>query len=176
MHITPRHYMSAPKSRDTHVTWRYMTIVSLPTIKKAVLGLNKSYQKPQTVLLKDYQGNCIPVLGTATLIKRHDFHHRAQKEGETINDFVAALREVTAECQFRALEGAMQDGLVLGLKDLNLQRWLIIKPGLTFQAALDKAKQLILKYIGICNSEIKQHTQEWPLCTTRAWKDPMVLA
>lgn len=74
------------------------------------------------------------------MVKQGEFYRRDQKEGETINDFVAKLREIAADCKFCNLEEAMRDRLILGLEDLNLQKRLLTKSGITLQAALDEAR------------------------------------
>ncbi|XP_060543046.1 uncharacterized protein K02A2.6-like [Pantherophis guttatus] len=75
----------------------------------------------------------------SSLVRRHEFYRRDQREGETISAFVATLREIAAACDFLNLEEAMRDRLVLGLRDLTLQSRLLARPQITFKEALEEA-------------------------------------
>lgn len=75
----------------------------------------------------------------SSLVRRHEFYRRDQKEGETISEFVVTLREITATCDFMSLEEAMRDWLVLGLRDLTLQSRLLARPQITLKEALEEA-------------------------------------
>lgn len=59
-------------------------------------------------ILKEYYAP-----SASPLTCQHEFYHRDQKMSETINDFVANLREIAAECLFINLEEMMRDRLVL---------------------------------------------------------------
>lgn len=60
-------------------TESYLTILSWKTIRKAVLGFKKGQLKPQKIILKDYQGNCNPVLGSRSFqIKFKEFTSQLQ--------------------------------------------------------------------------------------------------
>lgn len=60
-------------------TGSYLTILSWKTIRKAVLGFKKGQLKPQKIILKDYQGNRIPVLGSGSFqIKFKEFTGQLQ--------------------------------------------------------------------------------------------------
>ncbi|XP_060539046.1 uncharacterized protein K02A2.6-like [Pantherophis guttatus] len=75
----------------------------------------------------------------SSLVRRHEFYRRDQREGETISAFVATLWEIAAACDFLNLEEAMRDRLVLGLRDLTLQSRLLAWPQITFKEALEEA-------------------------------------
>lgn len=62
----------------------------------------------------------------------HAFYHRNQVDGESINHYVAALRS-------SALDDALLDPFVYGVKDICLQHCLLVKPKVTFQSVLDEA-------------------------------------
>ncbi|KAG8132945.1 hypothetical protein E2320_010758, partial [Naja naja] len=51
---------------------------------------------------------------------RHAFYHRNQKEGESINQFMSALRTAALYCEFINLDDALLDKLDCGLRDLHL--------------------------------------------------------
>lgn len=68
---------------------------------------------------------------------RYSFHHRNQHEGESINQYVAALRSAALYCELRDLDDVL-DRLVCGIRDLLLQRCLLAKTDLTLQTVLDE--------------------------------------
>lgn len=69
----------------------------------------------------------------------HAFHRRYQEEGESINQYVAALRTAALYCDFRYLDDVLLDQLVCGVRDICLQCRLLAKTDITLQTALDKA-------------------------------------
>ncbi|XP_070803704.1 F-box DNA helicase 1-like [Pituophis catenifer annectens] len=79
---------------------------------------------------------------SSSLVRRQEFYRRDQREGETISEFVAILREIAAACDFVSLEEAMRDRLVLGLRDLTLQSRLLARPQITFKEALKEASAM----------------------------------
>ncbi|KAG0441812.1 hypothetical protein HPB47_015844 [Ixodes persulcatus] len=48
------------------------------------------------------------------VIERHRFHQRFQSPGESIYDFVAALRELATPCCFASQQEALRDQFVTG--------------------------------------------------------------
>ncbi|XP_077180345.1 uncharacterized protein LOC143831150 [Paroedura picta] len=70
---------------------------------------------------------------------RYVFYQRGQREGESIAEFTAALRNLARDCQFSNLEEALRDRFVCGLRDEATQRRLFGKKGLTFKEALEDA-------------------------------------
>lgn len=69
----------------------------------------------------------------------HTFHHRSQEKGETINQFVAALRVAALYCDFRDLDNVLLDRVVCGVRDFQLQHCLLVKTDLTLQTMIDEA-------------------------------------
>ena len=80
------------------------------------------------------------------IAERYRFHRRDQAAGESIGDYVAELRRLTAHCQFEAttdyLEEALRDRFVCGLKNESTRKRLLTETGLTFSKALEIAKSL----------------------------------
>jgi hypothetical protein len=73
--------------------------------------------------------------------ERFRFQKRTQGEGETISDYVAALRKLTIHCNYGAqLETHLRDQFVFGLRDENTQRKLLKDQDLTFKSAVSTAK------------------------------------
>ncbi|XP_034260979.1 uncharacterized protein LOC117656925 [Pantherophis guttatus] len=74
------------------------------------------------------------------MVSRFEFWRRSQEEGETVDQYVAALRKAAAHCEYRNPEEAMLERLVLGLRDRRLQRRLLPKPNLTLKMVLEEAR------------------------------------
>lgn len=74
--------------------------------------------------------------------ERHNFRRRTQLPGESIDDFVLALRELAASCNFDAqLEDNLRDQFVQGVSSQQIRgRLLLDGSALTFSRAVDIAK------------------------------------
>lgn len=73
-------------------------------------------------------------------VRRCEFHRRTQEDGETVNQYVAALRKATAYCEFRELDDVLLEELISGVRDISFQRRLLGKPNFTLQTTLDEAR------------------------------------
>ena len=75
-------------------------------------------------------------------VQQFAFHSRTRKEGESIANFVAHLRELSEHCQFGdTLNDMLRDRLICGCNDDRLQRLLLAKPPpLTFDKAFTIAQ------------------------------------
>ena len=77
------------------------------------------------------------------IAERFRFHHRNQQEGETVAQYMAALRKHSERCDFGDyLEQALRDRLVCGLRSEIVQRRLLSEKDLTLQKAYDLAHSL----------------------------------
>lgn len=76
----------------------------------------------------------------SSLIRRHEFYRRDQREGERISKFVTTLQVIANACEFSNM-----DHLVLGLHDLTLQSRLLVKPRITFHEAMEEAMEVSQK-------------------------------
>ena len=71
-------------------------------------------------------------------VQRHKFHNRFRQAGETISEFVAALRHLAEHCNFEAtLETMLRDRLVSGVNHEKIQRRLLSEAQLTFKKAYE---------------------------------------
>ena len=69
------------------------------------------------ILKKHYQ----PAL--SVIVERFQFYKRTQKEGESVAEYVAKLKELLTHCQFEAyLNAALRDRLVCGLRKESTQK------------------------------------------------------
>ena len=69
------------------------------------------------------------------------FHRRDQGPDENIECCVRALHDLSVRAQFPNRDEAIQDRLVLGVKDKEFGRTLQMKPGLMIKMAVDLARQ-----------------------------------
>lgn len=103
-----------------------------------LLAPQKIHSVPWETLMTKLRCHYAPIPSRIAL--RHAFYHRNQKEGETINQFIAALRAAALYCKFRNLDDALLDRLVCGIRALQLQCHLLAKIEITLQTALDEAR------------------------------------
>lgn len=92
------------------------------TFKKAVDLLSKHFCPPPN-----------------QIIQRFQFYRRDQKEGESVPEFLAALRKLSQHCEFKDLDAMIRDRLVCGLKDEGLQKRLLANDKLTLHIAQEEA-------------------------------------
>ncbi|XP_078503492.1 fibrocystin [Lissotriton helveticus] len=96
---------------------------------------------------------------TSTIMERYHFGKRAQKEGESIEDFVSELRRLPATCKFGgASEERIRDQFVLACRMERVREELWLKDDPPLREVLIIAKQV--EHMLQCVSEIKQHTGE----------------
>ena len=92
------------------------------------------------------------------IVARYKFYCRDQKENETINDYVGALRKLTLNCIFReCLDEALRNRFVCGLINCSIHRRLLPEQTLTLKIAIDLAKTLESLEVEpkLMNTEIK---------------------
>jgi hypothetical protein len=76
----------------------------------------------------------------SVIIKRFEFNTRVQKEGESVAEFVAALRKTTEYCEFGTiLDDLLRDRLVCGVLDKKVQHRFLQEAKLTYKQAPDMA-------------------------------------
>ena len=76
-------------------------------------------------------------------VQRHNFNNRFCANGESISDFVAALRHLAEHCNFGgSLENMLRDRLVSGVNNEKIQRRLLSEGELTFKKAFEIALSL----------------------------------
>uniref|UniRef100_A0A3P9DS45 Retrotransposon gag domain-containing protein n=1 Tax=Maylandia zebra TaxID=106582 RepID=A0A3P9DS45_9CICH len=79
------------------------------------------------------------------IAERFRFQKRNQKEGEAVSDYVVALRQLSATCDFgQYLDEALRDRFVSGLRSDAVQRKLLLEKDLTFLRACEIAVSMEL--------------------------------
>ena len=119
--------------------------VFLTVIGSKAYDLLHSLLAPEVPSSKKYE-ELVAVLGEhlnpkpLVIAERFKFHHRNQKEGETVAQYMAALRKLTERCEFKDyLEEALRDHVVCGLRNEAVQRRLLSEKDLRLQAAYNIA-------------------------------------
>ena len=68
----------------------------------------------------------------STIVQRFRFNARSQQPGETIAMFLAELRHLSEHCEFGiTLDEMLRDRLVCVVRDIRIQRRLLVEPKLT---------------------------------------------
>ncbi|KAL1457556.1 hypothetical protein WDU94_007770 [Cyamophila willieti] len=72
---------------------------------------------------------------------RHNFFTRSQEEGESIENYVAALNKMSYECEFDKLrKDLVKDILVVGIKNIQLKERLLREDNLDLDKAFSICK------------------------------------
>ena len=118
--------------------------VLLTVIRSKPYALLHSLLAPVAPSSKKYE-ELVAILGDhlnpkpLVIAERFKFHHRNQREGEMVAQYMAALRKLTEQCEFKDyLEEALRDRLVCGLRSEAVQR-LLSEKDLKLQLAYDIA-------------------------------------
>jgi hypothetical protein len=90
-------------------------------------------------------------------LQRTKFESRIRKPGESVQQFVAAIREISEHCNFGdTLEERLCERIVRGINDEHIQRQLLREKDLNLQKAIDIAQSTAITAQGakeIINSE-----------------------
>jgi len=90
--------------------------------------------------------------------ERHKFRQRTQRADETMNQFLAALRELAVACDFGEMEEQMlRDQLVERAANLRVRDRLLLEPDLTLNKAVSIAVQMETAFR---NSELLSDTSQ----------------
>ncbi|XP_055684592.1 uncharacterized protein K02A2.6-like [Lutzomyia longipalpis] len=81
------------------------------------------------------------------IVEIYKFQRREQKEGESCDDFLAALRKLSINCKFGCREcdylvKALRNQFVVGIRNKTIQKRLLEKRDLTLDMALEIAKAM----------------------------------
>ena len=75
------------------------------------------------------------------IAQRYHFYQRKQKKGESVTDYLAALRHMATGCSFGTfLPSALRDVFVFGLCDVSVQKKLLTMEKLTLEEAFKEAQ------------------------------------
>ena len=104
---------------------------------RALLQPNKPTEQTYDVCKETLQSHYSPK--PTEIVQRYKFYTSVQKPNETIPQFVANLRQLSEGCCFKELDNMVRDRLVVGCRDVGIQRKLLSEPSLTLKKALQTA-------------------------------------
>lgn len=97
--------------------------------------LEKEESEDLSAVLKTLEKFCQPLKNV--IFERYKFLNSAQREGRTFDSFLTELQTATASCEFKEDEAMVQDRIVLGITNKNLQERLLREADLTFKKAAE---------------------------------------
>ncbi len=96
---------------------------------------NKPKDKSYKEIIEILEGHLSPP--PLEIAERYKFHKRNQLPGESINAFVAALKQMTEHCNFEGfIPQALRDRFVCGLTNESIQKKLLCERDLTLEKAI----------------------------------------
>ena len=92
-------------------------------------------------IVKLVQSHYDPKRGVA--VQRFKFNSRVRQSGETVADFVAALKHLAIHCEYGdALDDMLRDRITCGINDVTVQRRLLSELDMDFAKALKIAQSM----------------------------------
>nr|XP_037291082.1 uncharacterized protein LOC119186720 [Rhipicephalus microplus] len=104
-------------------------------------------EKPPAATTDEYEAALIALrqqfsTSCNVVVERHRFHHRSQHAGESVHDFVAALRELVSHCSFASQDDALWDRSVAGVVSSCVRERLLLEgSSFSFESAVRIALQ-----------------------------------
>ncbi|KAH6935707.1 hypothetical protein HPB50_008280 [Hyalomma asiaticum] len=92
-----------------------------PVDDKSVAALPDEYDTALATLRNQFSASC------NVIVERHRFHHHSQHTGESVHDFVAALRELASHCSFASQDDALQDQFVASVASNRVRERLLLE-------------------------------------------------
>ena len=136
--------------KDTYSILNSLTAPDKPSTKKAeeLNDILREHFEPKPIVISE----------------RYKFYNRAQKDGESLAQFIAELRKLTIHCEFKGfLEEALRDRFVCGLTDSGIRKRLLTEKKLDLKSAISLAKNMENAKTQNRNMEIKEITQNYAI-------------
>ena len=93
-----------------------------------------------SVVLAKFNSYCNP---TKNLVYEHfKFFKREQLPGETIDQFVTALRQLASTCEFKEKDVLIRDRIVLGVRDARIQEKLLQNANIQLNETIDISRSM----------------------------------
>ena len=102
-------------------------------------NLSEEEGKNFDTVLEKFNTHFVPQVNV--IPERATFHKRSQREGESVEEYVRSLFELSEHAQFAEKEETIRDRLVLGLQDQELSQKLQLESDLTLDKAVTIARQ-----------------------------------
>ncbi|XP_052751027.1 uncharacterized protein K02A2.6-like [Galleria mellonella] len=100
------------------------------------------------------------------ILQAGKFHKRQQLQGESVQDYVAAISQLGAKCNFIDLERQLRDRLVLGVRDDRLRRDLLKKKKITYEVALQTCLDYQVTFPDLYPASTSSESKQTPLNVT----------
>ena len=134
-------YIEANNVAEDKKTATFLTILGKNTfqvlrnlVAPAKVG-DKTFPEIAEVLLHHYEPKPL------VISERFNFHRRQQGANETVADYVAELRRLSAHCEFGTfLDEVLRDRFVCGLRSEAIQKKLLVVDSLTFSQAVERTQ------------------------------------
>lgn len=112
------------------------------SLLRSLVSPAKPGEKSYAELVKTLRDHFNPK--PSEIVQRFKFNTRTRRQGESIADYVAALRKLATDCNYGdSLLQMLRDRLVCGVNDDSIQRKLLSQHGeLTFEKAWDIAQSM----------------------------------
>lgn len=107
----------------------------------AGLSLTDAEKKVFATVMEAIEGHYAPQTNNEKSVQSFTFHRRPQGTTETFDTFVTDLKTIAKKCQFGAAEDRMLvDQIIQGVKDIDLQKRLLMEENLTLKKALEMGR------------------------------------
>uniref|UniRef100_A0A3B5LGC2 Retrotransposon gag domain-containing protein n=1 Tax=Xiphophorus couchianus TaxID=32473 RepID=A0A3B5LGC2_9TELE len=170
-------WMLANDVPDEKVVCTFLSVIGADTY-----GLLKNLVSPKVPSTMQYaaltaalQAHYKPT--PVVIAERFRFQKRNQKEGEPVSDYVVALRQLSATCNFgQYLDEALRDRFVSGLRSDAAQRKLLAEKDLTFSRAceiavnMELASKNTMEFSGHHDPHQVNALTNVPIFSKRGWK------
>ena len=136
-------YFLANDISEKKQTAVFLTIIGPETysLLRNLITPEKPATKPIKELIKLLNEHLNPT--PIVIVKRYKFYQRKQSEGESLGEYIAALRKLTEHCEFGSfLNEALRDKFVCGIQSQNIRKRLIAEKDLKLQKAIQLATGL----------------------------------
>ncbi len=126
------------------------------TLVKNLLHPSKPTEETLENIVKKLKEHLLPP--TNPITERFKFYSRYRHEGERISDFVADLRQIARNCEFKdLLEENLRDRIVCGVNNEAIQKKLLAHGrDLTYKKAIDSA--LAMELASVQSAGLKSST------------------
>lgn len=118
----------------------FLTLIGSETysLLRNLMTPEKPSEKPIKTLVGTLSDHLNPK--PITIAERYKFYQRDQEEGESLGDYVAALRKLSEHCEFGTfLNQALRDKFVCGIQSQSIRKRLLAERDLELQKAIQLA-------------------------------------